>query len=76
MCVNPGNPVDVPVGMPGEPLDAGLCAQLGLPVGTTWGANAAQVRNSQMGLAASVPMQQTIFASGTFELPLNFAACC
>ena len=48
MCVNPGAPVDVPVGMPGEALDAGLCAQLGLPIGTTWGANAASVRNLQV----------------------------
>ena len=70
VCVNPGNPVDVPVGMPGEPLDAGLCASLGLPVGTTWGANAAQVRNLQMGIA-SAPMQQQIVSTMPMGMPMQ-----
>ena len=70
MCVNPGNPVDVPVGMPGETLDEGLCASLGLPYGTTWGANAAQVRNLQMGIT-SAPMQQQIVSTMPMPMPQN-----
>merc|ERR1719261_289940 len=47
-CINPGNPYsDVEVGMPDEEIDPAVCAKMGIPEGSKWGFNAAEVRELQ-----------------------------
>jgi hypothetical protein len=44
--------------MPNDPIPADMCARMGIPEGSVWGHNAAEIRKMQQnaGIHPSVPM--------------------
>jgi hypothetical protein len=44
---------DVEVGMPGEAIYPGDCERMGIPIGSTWGHNAAEIRQAQQAAGMS-----------------------
>ncbi len=48
--------------MPNDPIPADVCARMGVPEGSVWGHNAAEIRKMQQnaGIHPSVPMSRKI----------------
>lgn len=57
--------------MPNDPIPSGVCLRMGIPEGSTWGHNAAEIRQIQQVLSSAISVTPRLLDILSTELPPN-----